>query len=1088
MYQTGVRRSARSGAGRKALITVIATGACLGASLGAVTTPANAEDGNLPGGTSISVDIVTPADNSTHLPGTVSLGGTAEVGTTTVIADTGLITVLDNSGSTSASGGSSGCGNPNTTDPAQSILDCEITSAVNVNQAALSLGTVGSVGAIAFNTSAATADANPAAGTQQVTTPSANNDGDPGTDIEAVFRSITQTAIGKYTSVPTPGGLTNYTAALQQVTALSGQMTEPTKVAIFMSDGAANQGGPIAPALATIPADTTIHTFAIGSSATCTLNSNGLGTLQDIANATGGTCTKIVNANNLPSLVPGVISGQLLNLNVSIDGGTPTPITNATIAPDLPVTGPATVSYTVDVTLTGGTHELCVSAGGSDAGGPGSVIECIDVLVQSPPGVDAGGPYAGVEGSPITLAGSATDPDNDPLTTLWSVSSIVGGPCALADAASLDATLTCDDDAVVDLTLSADDGAGPPITDNATATVDNADPVVSLGDSSAGLNENKTYTAPFTDAGSGDTHTCSFAWGDASPATAGVVAGGNCTGSHAYASSGDHSVTVNVTDDDGGVGTATAVVSVNSPPAVDAGGPYTGSEGSSIPLTGTATDADGDSLTYSWTVADPRCTLTGGPTLTQSVTCTDNLVTTLEFTADDGPNPSTGTASLTVTNVDPTVDLTGPAAAALNQNVTFTATISDPGSADTHTCSFAWGDATPISPAVVAAGVCSATHSYATPGSHTVTVTVTDDDNGVGTDTATVVVNAPPAVDAGGPYAGNEGSAIPLSGTVTDLDGDPVTHSWAISGVTAGATCSLAGGGSLTPTVMCDDNAVVTVTLTGDDGVNAPVTDTATVMVSNVNPTVILTAPGSTVQGTTVTFTAAVSDAGAGDTHTCTFQWGDTSPNTTVNAVGGVCTASHTMTTTGPRTVKVIATDDDGGTGSDTVTYMVAYGASAWVLEVSGGVNPGKQGKVFCPPLSATQGLGTLNIGVVVARTLSSACQIFPAAGTTVATSRVEKLDVLSGAIKLTAVEATCTGGPGGITRTSTVGTLNGVGIGSAPSTIDLGVAVVHLNENTVVGGKLTRHAVRIEIRPVVLLGLVVVPSTSVTAAGCTIG
>ncbi len=1086
MYQTGVRHSARSGAGRKILMALTATGVCLAASLAAVTPAANAEDGNLPGGTSISVDIVTPADNSTHLPGTVSLAGTAEVGTTTVVANTGLITVVDTSGSTSSTG-AAGCGNPNPSDPSNSILDCEIIAAANVNTAAASLGTVASVGAIAFATTAVTADVNPTGGNQPVTTPTANNNPDPGVDIEAVFRSMTQNGVGKYTN-KAASGQTNYTAALQQVASLSSSMAQPTKVVLFMSDGAANAGGPIASALAAIPADTTIHTFAIGNSATCALNSNGLGTLQQIANATGGTCTKIVNANNLPSLVPGVISGQLLNLNVSVDGGAPTPITNATIAPDLPVTGPDTVDYTVDVNLTGGPHELCVSAGGQDAGGPGSVTECIDVLVQSPPGVDAGGPYDGVEGSPITLAGSASDPDNDPLTTLWTISSVVGGPCTLDDPASLDATLTCDDDAVVDLTLSADDGAGPPITDTTTATVDNADPVVSLGDSSAGLNQNNSYTAAFTDAGSADTHLCSFAWGDASPNTVGVVTGGNCTASHAYAASGDHTVTVSVTDDDGGVGTADAVVSVNSPPDADAGGPYTGSEGSSIALTGTATDDDGDSLTYSWAVADPRCTLTGGATLTPSVTCTDNLVTTLEFTADDGPNPSTGTTSLTVANVDPTVTLSGPGAAALNQDVTFTATISDPGSADSHMCAFAWGDATPISPAVVVGGVCSATHSYATPGSHTVTVTVTDDDNGVGTDTATVVVNAPPVVDAGGPYSGNEGSAVPLSGTITDPEGDPVTHSWAITGVAGGATCSLAGGGSLTPTVMCNDDAVVTVTLTGDDGVNTPVTDTTTITLSNVNPTVVLTAPGSTIPGTTVAFAAAVSDAGAGDTHTCTFQWGDTSPNTTVNAVSGVCAASHTMTTTGPRTVKVIATDDDGGTGSDQVIYMVAYGANAWVLEVSGAIKGGKQAKVFCPPLSDNNGLGTLALGVVNARTLSSACRIFPAAGSTVATSAVERLDVLNGAIKLTAVEATCTGGPGGITRSSTVGTLNGTGIGSAPATIDLGAAVVHLNENTVVGGKLTRHAVRIEIRPVVVLGLVVVPSTSVTAAGCTIG
>ena len=41
------------------------------------------------------------------------------------------------------------------------------------------------------------------------------------------------------------------------------------------------------------------------------------------------------------------------------------------------------------------------------------------IVLASAPIVDAGGPYAVVEGGMVTLAGTATDPDNDPLTYEW---------------------------------------------------------------------------------------------------------------------------------------------------------------------------------------------------------------------------------------------------------------------------------------------------------------------------------------------------------------------------------------------------------------------------------------------------------------------------------------------------------------------------------------------------------------------------------------------------------------------------------------------------------------------------------------------
>jgi hypothetical protein len=62
-------------------------------------------------------------------------------------------------------------------------------------------------------------------------------------------------------------------------------------------------------------------------------------------------------------------------------------------------------------------------------------------------------------------------------------------------------------------------------------------------------------TANFTDAGSQDTHQCTFSWDDPTPTTQVTAAGtgnGSCTATHSYTAAGVYGVGVTVSDDDGG--------------------------------------------------------------------------------------------------------------------------------------------------------------------------------------------------------------------------------------------------------------------------------------------------------------------------------------------------------------------------------------------------------------------------------------------------------------------------------------------------------------------------------------------------------
>ena len=75
-------------------------------------------------------------------------------------------------------------------------------------------------------------------------------------------------------------------------------------------------------------------------------------------------------------------------------------------------------------------------------------------------------------------------------------------------------------------------------------------------------------------------------------------------------------------------------------------------------------------------------------------------------------------------------------------------------------------------------------------------------------------------------------------------------------------------------------------------------------------------------EGTSISLgPATFTDAGSGDTHTATIDWGDETVEAgVVDQVAGTVSGSHTYADDGTYTVTVTVTDDDGGSGSDSLT------------------------------------------------------------------------------------------------------------------------------------------------------------------------
>ena len=466
------------------------------------------------------------------------------------------------------------------------------------------------------------------------------------------------------------------------------------------------------------------------------------------------------------------------------------------------------------------------------------------------------------------------------------------------------------------------------------------------------------------------------------------------------------SIPVTVKDDDGNE-VRFAVTDVD--PALDAGQDQTVDEGTFITLDpATFTDpgfdnaAGGTSEDFSATIdwgdghTEPAADITldetpgsEGVLTTGTIDAThayaDNGVYTVTVTIkDDHGNVVSDTFTVTVNNVDPTLDAGQDQTVDEGTFITLDpATFTDPGfdnaaggTSEDFTATIDWGDGhtepaaeitldeTPGSEGVLTTGTIDATHAYADNGVYTVTVTVKDDDGNEVSDTFAVTVNnVDPALDAGQDQTVDEGTFITLDpATFTDPGFDNAAggtsedftatidwgdgHTEPAAEITLDETPGSEGvltTGTIDATHAYADNGVYTVTVTVKDDDGNEVSDTFAVTVNNVDPALDAGQDQTVDEGTFITldpatFTDPGFDNAAGGTSedfSATIDWGDghTEPaaeitlDETPGSEGvlttGTIDATHAYADNGVYTVTVTVKDDDGNEVSDTFAVTV---------------------------------------------------------------------------------------------------------------------------------------------------------------------
>ncbi|MDB9841150.1 hypothetical protein OAC82_01390 [Gammaproteobacteria bacterium] len=361
---------------------------------------------------------------------------------------------------------------------------------------------------------------------------------------------------------------------------------------------------------------------------------------------------------------------------------------------------------------------------------------------------------------------------------------------------------------------------------------------------------------------------------------------------------------------DQGIDEATINPINNNAPTISSSATFSVAENNTAIGSVTATDADGDSLTYSISGSEINSSSSGVLSFASAPDYETKNSYTATVTVSDGTDSVTQSIVVTITDVDETVPNAAPT---ISSSATFsvaenntaigsvTATDAD---GDSLTYSISGSEINSSSSGVLSFA---SAPDYETKNSYTATVTVSDGTDSVTqsivvtiTDVDETVPNAAPTISSSATFSTpeNECSNSYVIGTVsaTDTDGDSLTYSISGSEITIGSgSGQLIWNTSLCGSLDYEGTNSFTATVTASDG-TASTTQNITVNLTNVNEAGSFTLPNPngnteysfTENATGIVFTPDFSGDPDGDTVTWDLHSGDAASFNINSSTGAV--------------------------------------------------------------------------------------------------------------------------------------------------------------------------------------------------------
>lgn len=284
------------------------------------------------------------------------------------------------------------------------------------------------------------------------------------------------------------------------------------------------------------------------------------------------------------------------------------------------------------------------------------------------------------------------------------------------------------------------------------------------------------------------------------------------------------------------------------------------------------------------------------------------------------------TATVSIANINPTIQLGSTFTGAPGVAVNFSAIVTDPSPADaaagfTYTWNFGDG---------ATSSVAAPSHAYAAPGSYVVTLQARDKDGGTSTATATVNIASNPPVGTLTAGSANEGGTgtVGFSNITGGSGGNKFSFDFDNNG-TFEITDSTSASATVPASFLADGPGSRTIRGRIKDSSGSYSDYTATMTIANVPPTVQFAGTFGGAPGTGINFSVSVTDPSPTDTAAgFTYSW-DFGDGT---APGTAASPNHVYATPGYYTASVTVRDKDGGSASTSTLVTVGATASSYIV------------------------------------------------------------------------------------------------------------------------------------------------------------